>query len=194
MSMTFILGGARSGKSRFAQELASKLKKRVLFVATCEPLDEEMSARIKVHQRSRPRNWKTLETPTDVAKTMKGKIGDAEIVIIDCLTLLVSNLMGTEDIDAETLEKKVTAELEDLIVFIRKKKAHFIIVSNEVGLGLVPPYPGGRVYRDALGMANQMLARNADEVYFMIAGIPIPLKALPKQKLTKSGRIRNRSW
>jgi adenosylcobinamide kinase/adenosylcobinamide-phosphate guanylyltransferase len=176
MSMTFILGGARSGKSRFAQEIAARLKKRVLFVATCEPLDEEMSSRIKAHQMSRPHNWKTLETPADVAKAMKEKIGDAEVVIIDCMTLLVSNLMGTEEPDSETLEKKVTDELENLIAFVSTSKAHFIIVSNEVGLGLVPPYPAGRVYRDALGMANQMLASNADEVYFMVAGIPIPLK------------------
>jgi len=176
MSMTFILGGARSGKSRLAQELAAKLGKRVLFVATGEPLDEEMNARIEVHKRSRPSTWKTLETPTNVAKVMRGKIGDAEVVIIDCLTLLVSNLMGTEDIDAETLEKKVTAELKELVAFMRTTEAHFIIVSNEVGLGLVSPYPAGRVYRDALGMANQMLAKNADEVYLMVAGIAIPLK------------------
>ena len=176
MSMTFILGGARSGKSRFAQELAAKLGKKVLFVATGEALDEEMNARIEVHKRSRPSTWKTLETPTDVAKAMRGKIGDAEVVIVDCLTLLVSNLMGTEDIDAETLEKKVTAELKELVAFMRTTEAHFIIVSNEVGLGLVSPYPAGRVYRDALGMANQMLARHADEVYFMVAGIAIALK------------------
>jgi len=176
MSMTFILGGARSGKSRFAQELAAKLGKRVLFVATGEPLDEEMSARIEAHKRSRSPAWKTLEAPTNVPKAMRDKIGDAEVVIVDCLTLLVSNLMGTEDIDAETLEKKVTAELEDLVAFMRTTKAHFIIVSNEVGLGLVSPYPAGRVYRDALGMANQMLAKNADEVYLMVAGIAIPLK------------------
>jgi adenosylcobinamide kinase/adenosylcobinamide-phosphate guanylyltransferase len=174
--MTFILGGARSGKSRFAQELAAKLGTRVLFVATAESLDEEMSARIKAHKKSRSPTWKTLETPTDVAKAMRGKIGDAEVVIVDCLTLLVSNLMGTEDIDAETLDKKVTAELKDLIAFMRTTKAYFIIVSNEVGLGLVSPYPAGRVYRDALGIANQMLAKNADEVYFMVAGIAIPLK------------------
>jgi adenosylcobinamide kinase/adenosylcobinamide-phosphate guanylyltransferase len=174
--MTFILGGARSGKSHFAQELAAKLGKRVLFVATGEALDEEMRVRIETHKRSRTPTWKTLETPTGVAKAMKGKIGDAEIVIIDCMTLLVSNLMGTGDMNAETLEKKITAELEELVAFMRTTKAHFIIVSNEVGLGVVPAYPAGRVYRDALGLANQMLARNADEVYFMVAGIPIPLK------------------
>jgi adenosylcobinamide kinase/adenosylcobinamide-phosphate guanylyltransferase len=159
-----------------AQELAAKLGKRVLFVATCEPLDEEMSARIETHKRSRSPAWKTLEAPTDVAKAMRGKIGDAEVVIIDCMTLLISNLMGTEDVDAETLEKKVTAELKELVAFMKTRETHFIIVSNEVGLGLVPPYPAARVYRDALGMANQMLAKNADEVYFMVAGIPIEWK------------------
>jgi len=176
MSMTFILGGARSGKSRLAQELAAKLGKRVLFVATGEPLDEEMSARIKAHKRSRSPTWITLEAPTDVAKAMKGKIGGADVVIIDCMTLLVSNLMGTENVDAGTLEKRVSAELKELVAVVKTTEAHFIIVSNEVGLGLVPPYPAGRVYRDALGMANQLLAKNADEVYLMIAGIPIELK------------------
>ena len=175
MSITFILGGARSGKSRFAQELAAKQGKRVLFVATGEALDEEMRVRIETHKRSRAPTWKTLEVPTGVAKAMKGKIGDAEVVIIDCVTLLVSNLMGTVDIEVETLEKKIAAELKDLFAFMRTTKAHFIIVSNEVGLGVVPAYPAGRVYRDALGMANQMLAKNADEVYFMVAGIPILL-------------------
>ena len=176
MSMRLILGGARSGKSRFAQELAAKLGQRVLFVATGEPLDEEMSSRIEAHRKSRPSSWKTLEAPTNVAEAVISEIGDAEVVIVDCLTLLVSNLMGTEDIDAETLGRKVTAELEDLVAFMRTTKAHFIIVSNEVGLGLVPPYPAGRVYRDALGTANQMLARHADEVYLMVAGIAIALK------------------
>lgn len=181
MSMTFILGGARAGKSRFAQELAAKLKKRVLFVATCEPLDEEMSARIKAHQRSRPSDWNTLEVPTDVAKAMRGKVGAAEVVILDCLTLLISNIVGREEADAETLDKKVNAELEDLVAFMRTQNAHFIIVSNDVGLGVVPPYRAGRIYRDVLGTANQMLAREADEVYFMVAGIPIQIKGAPSK-------------
>jgi len=176
MSMTLILGGARSGKSRFAQELAAKGGKRVLFVATGEPLDEEMSARIEVHKQSRPRNWRTLEAPTDVARALRKGMGDAEVVIVDCITLLVSNLMGEDSVDAELLEKKVTAELEALIKFAKGTKAHLIIVSNEVGLGLVPTSPSGRVYRDVLGTANQMLARHADEVYFMVAGIAILLK------------------
>ena len=176
MSTTFILGGARSGKSRLAQELAAKLGKKVLFVATGEPRDEEMRARILSHQKSRPATWRTLEAPTGLAKAISKEIGDAQVVIIDCITLLVSNLMGDENVDAEMLEKRVNAELKSLTSLMQKSSVRFIIVSNELGLGLVPPYPAGRVYRDALGVANQMLARQADEVYFMVAGIAITLK------------------
>lgn len=176
MSMTFILGGARSGKSRFAQELAAKLGERVLFVATGEPLDEEMKSRIETHSRTRPSTWRTLEAPTRVAKALKRERGDAQVVIIDCLTLLVSNLMGKKGLDAETLEKRVEAEISPLIKLMKNSEKHFIVISNEVGLGLVPVYPSGRVYRDVLGVANQTLAEHADEVYFMVAGIPIPLK------------------
>ena len=179
MSTTFILGGARSGKSRLAQELAAKLGKKVLFVATGEPRDEEMRARILSHQKSRPATWRTLEAPTGLAKAISKEIGDAQVVIIDCITLLVSNLMGDENVDAETLEKRVNAELKSLTSLMQKISVRFIIVSNELGLGLVPPYPAGRVYRDALGVANQMLARQADKVYFMVAGIAIPLKGEP---------------
>lgn len=176
MSITLILGGARSGKSRFAQELAAKQGRKVLFVATGEPLDEEMRARIDTHKKSRPAGWRTLEAPTNVARALKGKTGDAEVVIIDCITLLVSNLMGDENTDVGIWEKKVAAEIKSLITLLKNSKANFIIVSNEVGLGLVPTTPIGRAYRDILGMANQMLAGNADEVYLMVAGIPLALK------------------
>lgn len=176
MSITLILGGARSGKSRFAQELAAKQGRKVLFVATGEPLDEEMRARIDTHKKSRPAGWRTLEAPTNIARALRSKIGDADVVIIDCITLLVSNLMGDENTDVGTWEKKVSAEIKSLIALLKNSKANFIIVSNEVGLGLVPTTPIGRAYRDILGIANQMLARNADEVYLMVAGIPLALK------------------
>ena len=176
MSITLILGGARSGKSRFAQELAAKQGRKVLFVATGEPLDEEMRARIDTHKKSRPAGWRTLEAPTNVARALRGKIGDADVVIIDCITLLVSNLMGDENTDVSIWEKKVSAEIKSLITLLKNSKANFIIVSNEVGLGLVPTTPIGRAYRDILGTANQMLARNAGEVYLMVAGISVVLK------------------
>jgi len=176
MSVRFILGGARSGKSRYAQELAARLGRRVLYVATAEALDEEMNSRIERHKKSRPPTWKTLEAQTDVAKAISSEIGDAEVVVLDCLTLLVSNLRGEDSADIETWEKRVTSELETLISLMEVTPSHFIIVSNDVSLGLVPPSTLGRAYRDILGVANQMLAKHAEEVYFMIAGIPILLK------------------
>ena len=176
MSVRFILGGARSGKSRYAQELAASLGRRVLYVATAEALDEEMNSRIEAHKKSRPPTWKTLEAQTDVAKAISSEIGDAEVVVLDCLTLLVSNLRGEDSADIETWEKRVTSELETLISLMEVTPSHFIIVSNDVSLGLVPPSTLGRAYRDILGVANQMLAKHAEEVYLMIAGIPILLK------------------
>jgi len=190
-----ILGGARSGKSRFAQSMAAKLGEKVLFVATGEPLDEEMALRIEEHKRIRPKNWRTLEIDIKVGQRLKGRIADAEVVLLDCLTLLVSNiltkkgrgpfsspLMGEDEGEGENdeaiseAEKQVMAEMEDLIDCINKHESDFIVVSNEVGLGLVPENKLGRIYRDLLGKANQLLAQHADEVYFMVSGIPVKIK------------------
>lgn len=175
-----ILGGARSGKSRFAQQLATELGERVLFIATGVPMDEEMRRRIELHQKTRPKTWRTLETPTGVARAIGEHIKDADVVVLDCLTFLVSNLMDSvhETEESEALEKEITAELSELLE--QKKSASLIIVSNEVGMGIVPAYPLGRAYRDLLGRANQFIARRADRVYLMIAGIPLELKALVK--------------
>jgi adenosylcobinamide kinase/adenosylcobinamide-phosphate guanylyltransferase len=171
----FILGGVRSGKSRFAQELAKKLSKKVLFVATGEPLDEEMRARIDEHKKARPKSWRTLEIPTNIGRQLETEIGDAEVVIIDCLTLLVSNRLG-EELDYLKGEKQVMAEINELIAGMDKLHTSFIIISNEVGTGLVPEAKLGRVYRDILGKANQLVAQHANEVYFMVAGIPMKIK------------------
>ena len=173
-----ILGGARSGKSRFAQQLATELGERVLFIATGVPMDEEMRRRIELHQKTRPKTWRTLETPTGVARAIGEHIKDADVVVLDCLTFLVSNLMDNETEESEALEKEITAELSELLE--QKKTASLIIVSNEVGMGVVPAYLLGRAYRDLLGRANQFIARRADRVYLMIAGIPLELKALVK--------------
>ncbi len=171
----FILGGARSGKSTFAQELATQSGKKVLFVATGEPLDEEMQARIEEHKKLRPRDWRTLETPYNIDKELKEHIGDAEVIIIDCLTLLVSNLLGSEPDYPET-ERKILAEIDKLVTYMNNTNTVFIIVSNELGLGLVPKNRLGRIYRDLLGRANQIVAHHADIVYFMTAGIPLKIK------------------
>jgi adenosylcobinamide kinase/adenosylcobinamide-phosphate guanylyltransferase len=178
-----ILGGARSGKSRFAQRLATELGERVLFVATGAPMDEEMRRRIELHRKARPKTWRTLEAPTGVAKAIAEHIEDADVVILDCLTLLVSNFINNvHDLEeSEALESGIVKELSQLLERRKRKKANIIIVSNEVGMGLVPAYPVGRAYRDLLGKANQFIAERADKVYMMIAGLPIELKALGKK-------------
>jgi len=177
----FILGGARSGKSRFAQEMASQLGDRVIFVATGEALDEEMRQRIEEHKKSRPSSWRTIEVPIGVGERIREEIGDAQVVILDCLTLLVSNVIGQygndpEHVDPKLEEEKVAAEIKEPKECIHDLDASFILVSNEVGMGMVPESRLGRLYRDLLGMANQELAHHADKVYFMVAGMPIQVK------------------
>ncbi|MFH1086961.1 MAG: bifunctional adenosylcobinamide kinase/adenosylcobinamide-phosphate guanylyltransferase [Chloroflexota bacterium] len=176
-----ILGGARSGKSAFAQSLAVSLDQKVLFVATGEPRDEDMAQRIEQHKKARPAAWRTLEISTNVGRRLKGQIGDAGVVLLDCLTLLVSNalLNGLDDpdrLDAAAAEKRVTSEVRQLVNCMNACEGTFIVVSNEVGLGLVPDNRLGRVYRDLLGRANQLLVARCDEVYFMVSGIRLKIK------------------
>jgi adenosylcobinamide kinase/adenosylcobinamide-phosphate guanylyltransferase len=179
--LIFILGGARSGKTTYAQRLAAELGgDDVLFVATAEGKDEEMQERIAAHQRSRPAAWRTLETPRAVGAAVQAQRPPATVVLVDCMTLLVSNaiLALGEEAKADDAQAAVRAEVASIIDVCQQSPATFIVVSNEVGLGLVPPYPLGRIYRDLLGMANQMLAARADRVYWMVAGIPVDIKAL----------------
>jgi len=173
--ITLILGGARSGKSHYAQQLAAELGGKVLFVATGEALDEEMQARIAEHRKDRPKNWQTLEIPIGVGKGIEKQISDAEVVLIDCLTLLISNLLGDEP-DYPEAEKRVTSEVNELIAVMDRLDATFVIVSNEVGMGLVPETKLGRIYRDLLGKSNQLLASHATEVYLMVACLPVQVK------------------
>jgi adenosylcobinamide kinase/adenosylcobinamide-phosphate guanylyltransferase len=180
-----LIGGAGSGKSRFAQELALKLGGAVLFVATAVAGDEEMLKRINKHRRKRPPAWSTLEVTTEVGKNILQKIGGARVVIIDCITLLANNIFSQYSeqggqIDAPLIEKRLTAEIEELIECTKQLDASFIIVTNEVGLGVVPPTRLGRLYRDLLARANQKLAEAADEVYLMVAGLAVPIKPARK--------------
>jgi len=177
--LILILGGARSGKSTHAQRLAKAHGGKVVFIATAEALDDEMRDRIAAHQADRPMDWQTLEIPYDVGQAFTRLSPPADVVLLDCLTLLVSNLLFLEgDIDqpdAAAAEARLDGELQGLLDVIHAGRADWFIVSNEVGQGLVPPYPSGRVYRDLLGHANQRLAAQADEVYWMVAGIPVPI-------------------
>jgi len=176
--LTLILGGARSGKSTFAQELAQERGEGdVLFVATAEAGDEEMRRRIEVHRRERPDSWRTLEAQRNVGRAILERAGEAGVILVDCLTLLISNLlMDVEDPFAAQVEARVMAEVQELVACVECLSGHLIVVSNEVGMGLVPTYPLGRAYRDLLGAANRALARQADEVYVLVAGIPTLIK------------------
>ncbi len=174
--LTLILGGARSGKSSFAEQVARESGKPVTFIATATAGDDEMAARIRQHRAARPADWQTLELPLDLGKQLTAPL--AEVVIVDCITLLVTNLLMSlpEDTPAETVLQKVQAEIEALVAAQARIGGRWLLVSNEVGLGLVPPYPLGRIYRDALGWANQRLARAAERVILMVAGIPLVIK------------------
>ncbi len=177
-SITLILGGARSGKSSYAQKLAEDSGKSVTFLATAQAFDEEMSARIQKHRAERSADWTTLEIPLGIASHVNQI--QSQVVILDCITLLISNLMmqfvKDDLVDESPFMQSVQNEMDNLLSAIRASNQHWIIVSNEVGLGLVPPYQMGRVYRDAIGGANQRLAREADSVLFMVAGIPMFVK------------------
>ena len=189
--LILILGGVRSGKSRFGLELAARLGgDNVLFVATAAAGDDEMARRIAVHRQSRPAGWPTLEQALDVGAALADVGSRHAVVLLDCLTLLVSNrLLASGDRPcAETAERDVRAEIDSLISYASQFHGTIIVVSGEVGMGLVPENPLGRLFRDLLGWANQRLAAAADETYLMVAGLPIELKALANATV---GRISN---
>jgi len=169
-----VIGGARSGKSNYAQSLAKSLGQNVLFIATSEPLDNEMKTRIKQHKRNRPRTWTTLELSHDIAGSFS-MYNNSEVILIDCITLLVANIIGDRP-EPNQAEAQVLQETNSIINMMNMLTAHFIIISNEVGLGIVPDNKLARIYRDLLGKVNQLLAQNVDEVYFMVAGLSLRIK------------------
>jgi adenosylcobinamide kinase / adenosylcobinamide-phosphate guanylyltransferase len=178
--LILIIGGARSGKSAFGERLAARLSDQVLYVATAQALDEEMRERIHKHRAARPPHWQTLEASLQVEQAIEQAVGPAELVLLDCLTLLVSNviLQDGDDVTIETARPRVEAEIEGLLRVSQKHSKPIIIVSNEVGMGVIPPYPLGRIYQDLLGWANQRVAAQADQVYLLIAGLPVEIKHL----------------
>jgi adenosylcobinamide kinase/adenosylcobinamide-phosphate guanylyltransferase len=178
--ITFIIGGARSGKSSYAERVAMESGGRVLYVATAQALDDEMRARIAAHKQQRPAAWQTLELPSEVGRYLLKHPPHEELVVLDCVTLLVSNVVvhAAHDVDQPdetTARAAVEAEITDLLSAMEASPARWLAVSNEVGQGLVPPYPVGRLFRDLLGWANQRLADKADAVIWMVAGIPVPI-------------------
>jgi adenosylcobinamide kinase/adenosylcobinamide-phosphate guanylyltransferase len=177
--LVLVTGGARSGKSSWAEKLA-KEKEKVIYLATAEALDEEMELRIKKHQKRRPPTWKTIEEPLNLNSVLKN-YESQDLILIDCFTLWLSNILFEickHKIEnySEMTEKVVLEETLKIAEVAHQIAAEVIIVTNEVGCGIVPEDPWARIYRDLAGRANQILAQKADLVYFTVAGIPLLIK------------------
>jgi adenosylcobinamide kinase/adenosylcobinamide-phosphate guanylyltransferase len=171
--LTLVLGGARSGKSRYAQSLAAAAGEPVLFVATALPQDPEMAARIARHRADRPAHWKTVEAPLDVVAAVRS---GEPVVVVDCATLWISNLLYEHrELARSSREKRILGEVELLAAALQERQA--FAVSNEVGEGIVPETPLAREFRDLQGQANQILAREASRVVLLVAGVPLTLKS-----------------
>jgi adenosylcobinamide kinase/adenosylcobinamide-phosphate guanylyltransferase len=183
MSLTLITGGARSGKSTFAEQFASAHDGGVLFLATAEARDDDMAARIAKHQADRPAHWRTLEAPLHLAGAL-AHADPAPLVLLDCVTLWVTNLLLRDD----TNWARAEAELTALLDWYRAQSADLVVVTNEVGLGIVPADRLSRTFRDWLGLFNQRLAAEADTVYLMVSGLPLEIKALATQRDTMKAK------
>lgn len=189
--LVFVTGGARSGKSRFAETLARRHPGRVCYIATAAVIDEEMARRVALHRQRRPADWSTLECDAHLADSLLQAAPSHDLLLVDCLTLYLARFLPADLPPDATLcrevEEKTHQQVEEdmaaILSTVRRIAADVLIVSNEVGSGLVPPYPTGRLFRDLMGYANQLLAREADCAYVVIAGIPLDLKALCASRL-----------
>jgi adenosylcobinamide kinase/adenosylcobinamide-phosphate guanylyltransferase len=169
--LIFVTGGCRSGKSQFALDYANRHFHKKLYLATCEAIDEETAKRIEDHKKRRGMDWQTVEEPIKVAEAIGQHQNDTGVILLDCITLWLSNLLMRQKSDYEIIN-----EVSRLIDTVKQGQSSFIFVSNEVGMGIVPVEPLGRRFRDLSGMANQRIAEEAQTVVFMVSGIPIFLK------------------
>ena len=193
--LILILGGARSGKSAFAERLAAGSERSVAFIATATAGDDEMRSRIARHRASRPKGWYTLEESLDLASAVRRAGELADVLLLDCVTLWLGNVLLQESVQHEKddevefhtagrlFNERVLKECEALLAVVKSLSPDktLIVVTNEVGLGIVPAYPLGRLYRDTLGYINQRLAQAADRVYLMMAGMAVDIKRLHEE-------------
>ena len=201
--LILILGGARSGKSTFAERLVTSSGRTagsagsVAFIATATADDDEMRARIARHRASRPREWHTIEEPLDLVGAVRQAYKLADVLLLDCVTLWLGNMLAQESgqresddkgkeelcITSNLFDERPLNQIEELLTVVQSAGPNktLIVVTNEVGLGVVPAYPLGRVYRDTLGYVNQRLAQAADRVYLMVAGMAVDIKRLHEE-------------
>jgi len=177
--LIFITGGSRSGKSSFGLDVAKAIDKKKIFIATCTPNDEEMKERVRLHQISRPSSWKTIEANKQLLPVLTEEVKSDCVIIIDCLTLFVSALLidGQED-------DEIKNEVMEIVNTIKNGMATVILVTNEVGSGLVPENMLGRKFRDIAGFCNQVVGKGADEAYYLVSGLPIQIKPAVNDKKT----------
>jgi len=202
-SFTLVTGGARSGKSHFAELLAAQPKRPVIYIATAQIWDEEMALRVKKHQQQRPSTWRLIEEPRNIRDTLIQLQNEDAVILLDCVTLWLTNLLlagqaeeshraeqGTpsrsgeefllslqnEPTLSDLVEPQIVAKVQEVAQLAREIKPKVIFVTNEVGQGIVPENPLSRAYRDLAGRSNQILAQSADNVYLVVAGLPIEIK------------------
>lgn len=205
---TLITGGARSGKSSFAERLAAQAKRPVIYIATAQIWDGEMAIRVKKHQAQRPSSWRLIEEPLNIRETLTQLKDEDGVILLDCVTLWLTNLLlaGQADLtdhsdqtvpgvsssspnqnispSCNPVESELFAKVEAVAQLAQEIKPKVIFVTNEVGQGIVPENPLARAYRDLAGRSNQLLARHAEHVYMVVAGLPFDLKKSGEELLT----------
>lgn len=175
-----VTGGARSGKSRFAEQYAARYGKNIAYIATAEVHDEEMAFRVSLHRKRRPASWQTFEAPFDAHLALAEAGREHDMVLFDCLTLYISNMLcAAPDLqDADAIYAHLQDKIEALLAQAEKNEGTTIFVTNEVGSGIVPENQLSRVYRDMAGLANQWMAKGAAEVYLVVSGLPVNIKKI----------------
>ncbi|HZY69313.1 MAG TPA: bifunctional adenosylcobinamide kinase/adenosylcobinamide-phosphate guanylyltransferase [Devosia sp.] len=174
-----VLGGARSGKTGFAERLAMRAGERPLYLATAQALDSEMRDRVRLHQQQRHKRFSTLEEPIALPTALKAAARAHDVILVDCLTLWITNLLGANEDVAKAVDELISA-------LVGIDESHVILVSNEVGLGIVPDNPLARMFGDLAGAAHQRLAEICSDVHFVVAGLPMTLKG---ERLTESSAL-----
>lgn len=181
--IVYITGGARSGKSTFGEDYVNKLNKDKIYIATAKIWDKEMENRVDLHKEQRGDSWETIEVYRDFDVNLK-YIDKNSGILLDCVTNMITNIIFEDEIDWDNItmeevaevEEKVEVEIEKLVEFGKKHSGTLVLISNELGMGLVPPYPLGRHFRDIAGRMNQKLAKVSDEAYLIVSGLELRLK------------------
>ncbi|WP_448871139.1 bifunctional adenosylcobinamide kinase/adenosylcobinamide-phosphate guanylyltransferase [Desulfobulbus propionicus] len=179
-----VTGGARSGKSSFAEQLIAGLGRKIAYIATARSLDAEMEDRIAKHRLQRPTSWQTFETPTEPSRVVVAQGNQVDALLLDCLTVMITNRILTHAIDWDQpsvprlgeIEADILGEINALLAAAADSRADLVAVTNEVGYGIVPISPLSRFFRDCAGRVNQRVAAAADEVYLVVSGIPVRIK------------------